>query len=120
MGEKAWGCGLGIFVPVGCNGPCQHVDLERLNGPTECIPVAMGFKGSERGSKLGPVANNGENIARGRQSLVMRSRNLRPCGRQRALSAGRPLRASWSYQINPVALSYKGSEGGSKCGPVAN
>ena len=29
-------------------------------GPTRCTPVAYGFKGSERGSKL---ANNGENIA---------------------------------------------------------
>ena len=29
-------------------------------GPTRCTPVALGFKGSEWGSKLGPVANNGE------------------------------------------------------------
>ena len=49
-------------------------------GPTRCSPVALGFKGSERGSKLGPVANNGENIARGRQNLGMRSRNFRHCG----------------------------------------
>ena len=28
--------------------------------------VALGFKGSDRGSKLGPVANNGENIASGK------------------------------------------------------
>ena len=40
-------------------------------GPTRCTLVALGFKGSERGSKLGPVANNGENIASGRQSLEM-------------------------------------------------
>ena len=59
-------------------------------GPTRCTPVALGFKGSEWGSKLGPVANNSENIASGRQSLGMRPRNLRPCGRQRALSACRP------------------------------
>ena len=58
-------------------------------------PVALGFKGSERGPKLGPVANNDGNIANGRQSLVMRSRNLRPCGRERALSACRPLRPVW-------------------------
>ena len=51
-------------------------------GPTRCTPVALGFKGSEWGSKLGPVANNGENIASGRESLGMRPRNLRPCGRQ--------------------------------------
>ena len=43
-------------------------------GPTRCFHVALGFKGSERGSKLRPVANNGENIARGRQSLGMLSR----------------------------------------------
>ena len=61
-------------------------------GPTVCTPVAFGFKGSERGSKLGPVANDRENIASGRQSLGMRPRNLRPCGRQRALSAYRPWR----------------------------
>ena len=36
-------------------------------GPTRCSHVALGFKGSERGSKLRPIANNGENIARGRQ-----------------------------------------------------
>ena len=38
-------------------------------GPTRCTPVALGFKGSEWGSKLGPVANNGENIVSGRESL---------------------------------------------------
>ena len=56
--------------------------------------VALGFKGSERGSKLGLVVNNGENIASGRQSLVMRSQNLRPCGRERALPACRPTRCT--------------------------
>ena len=35
-------------------------------GPTRCILVALGFKGTERGSKLGPVADNGEKIASGR------------------------------------------------------
>ena len=58
-------------------------------GPTRCSSVAIDFKGSERGSKLGPVVNNGENIASGRQSLGMRPRNVRPCGRQLALSACR-------------------------------
>ena len=43
-------------------------------GPTRCTTVALGFKRSERGSKYGPVANNCENIARGRQSLGMQSR----------------------------------------------
>ena len=45
-------------------------------GPTRCTPVALGFKGSERGqkgwSKLGPTAKSGQNIASGRQSLGMR------------------------------------------------
>ena len=45
-------------------------------GSTKCTPVALGFKGSERGSNLGPVDNNGENIASGRQRLGMRPRNL--------------------------------------------
>ena len=40
-------------------------------GLTRCPLFALGFKGSERVSKLGPVANNGENIASGRQSLGM-------------------------------------------------
>ena len=40
-------------------------------GPTRCTLVALGFNGSERVSKLGPVANNGENIASGSQSLWM-------------------------------------------------
>ena len=62
--------------------------------PTRCTTVALCFKGSEWGSKLGPVANNSENIASGRQRLGMRPRKLPPCGRQRALSAcrlGRPV-----------------------------
>ena len=49
VSEKVWGRGLGTCIPVGCNGPCQHVGLERLNGPTKCTPVALGSKGSERG-----------------------------------------------------------------------
>ena len=56
-----------------------------MNGPTKCNQVAFGVEGSERGSKLGPVANDGENIASRRQSLGMRSRNLLPCGRQGSL-----------------------------------
>ena len=38
-------------------------------GPTGCTAVALGFKGPKRGSKWGPVVNNGEHIASGRQSL---------------------------------------------------
>ena len=64
-------------------------------GPSRCTPVALGFKESESGSKLGPVANNGENIASGRESLGMLPRYLRPCGRQRALSACRPGTQEW-------------------------
>ena len=31
---------------------------EACMGPSRCTPVALGFKGSELDSKLGPVANN--------------------------------------------------------------
>ena len=61
-------------------------------GPTRCTLVALGFKGSEWASKLGPVANNGENIASERQSLGMQPRNRGPCGRQRTLSTCGPWR----------------------------
>ena len=47
-------------------------------GPTRCAPVAFGFKGSERGSKFGIVASDGEHITSGRQSFRMQPRNLRP------------------------------------------
>ena len=73
-------------------------------GPSRCTPVALGLKGSELGSKLGPVANNSENIASGRQSLGMPPRNLRPCGRQRALSACRPGRSVWGLLGVPPLL----------------
>ena len=53
-------------------------------GPARCTAVAFGFKGPETESKWGSVVNNGENIASEGQSLGMRPRNLRPCGRQRA------------------------------------
>ena len=47
----------------------------------------------------------------------MRRRNLRPCGRQRSLSACRPVRpASDLLGVLPVALSNKGSEWDSKFG----
>ena len=31
LGEKVWGCDLGVFDLVGCNGPCQNVGLGRRN-----------------------------------------------------------------------------------------
>ena len=70
-------------------------------GSIRCTPVAFGFKGPERGSKCGPVVNNGENIASGRQSLGMRPR---PCGRQRALSACRPGAPKWGLLGVPPFL----------------
>ena len=73
-------------------------------GPTRCTPVAVGFEGSERWSKLGPVAKNGENIVSGRQSLGMRPRNHRPCSRQRARSACRPGRPQWDLLGVPQLL----------------
>ena len=73
-------------------------------GSIRCTPVAFGFKGPERGSKWGPVVNNGENIASGRQSLGMRPRQLRSCGRQRALSACRPGTPKWGLLGVPPFL----------------
>ena len=64
----------------------------------------MGFEGSESSSKLRPVANNGENIARGRQSLGMRPRNLRPCGMQQVLSEFRPVTPVWGLLGVPQLL----------------
>ena len=67
-------------------------------------PRCLGFKGLERGSKVGPVANKGENIVSGRKGLGMRHRNLRPCGRQRALSACGPERYVWGLLGVPPLL----------------
>ena len=78
--------------------------MEAYLSPTRCTPVALGLKGSEWGPKMGPVANNSEHIASGRQSLGMRSRNLRPCGRQRALSACRPGKPVWGLLGVPPLL----------------
>ena len=81
-------------------------------GPTRCTPVALGFKGSELGSKWGSVANNSENIASGRQSLGMRPRNLRPCVRQRTLSACRPGRPVWGLLgVPPLLRVIRGQNG---------
>ena len=52
-------------------GPVSIQAWDACMGPTRCTPVALSYKGSEGGSKLGPVANNGKNIASGRQSLGM-------------------------------------------------
>ena len=84
--------------------PLSMSALEACLLPSRCTPVAFGFKGLEWGSTLGPVANNSENIASGRQSLGMRPRNLRPCGRQRALSACRPWRPVWGLLGVPPLL----------------
>ena len=64
-------------------GPVSMQAWEPCMGPIRCIPVALSYKGSEGGSKLGPVANNGKNVVSGRQSLWILPRNFRPCGRQR-------------------------------------
>ena len=32
LGKKVWGCGLGSFDLVRCNGHCQHVGLGHRNG----------------------------------------------------------------------------------------
>ena len=84
--------------------PLSMSAMETCLSHTRCTSVALGFKGSEWGSKLGPVANNSENIASGRQSLGMRPRNLRSCGRQRALSACRPRRPVWGLLGVPPLL----------------
>ena len=69
-----------------------------------CTTVAFGFKGPERGSKWGPVVNNGENIASMWQRLGMRPWQLRPCGRQQALSACRPGTPKWGLLGVPPFL----------------
>ena len=51
--------------------------------------------------------------------MGMRPRSLRPCGMQRAMSACRPGTPKWDLLGEPVALGFKGSERGSKLGPVA-
>ena len=38
-------------------------------GPSTCTPLLWVLRG-QKGLKLGPAANNGENIASGRQSLA--------------------------------------------------
>ena len=105
LGEKVWGCGLGVFDLVGCNGPCQHVGLGRPSGAYYVYTRCFGFYGVRKGEpKLGPVTNNGENKASGRQSLGMRPQNLRSYGRQRALSACRPARLVWGLLCVPLLL----------------
>ena len=84
--------------------PLSMSAIEACLLPTRCTPVALGFKGSEWGSKLCRVANNSENIACGRQILGMRPRNLRPYGRQRTLSACRPGRPVWALLGVPPLL----------------
>ena len=78
------------------------------------------------GSKLGLVANNDENIASERQSLWMRPRKATgPVSIVASWKATGPFSivaceaCMLSTRCTPVALSYKGSEGGLKLGPVA-
>ena len=78
--------------------------MEACLSPTRCTPVALGFKGSEWGSQFGTVADNNENIASGRQSLGMWTRNLRPYKRQRVLTACRSGRPVWGLLGVPPML----------------
>ena len=85
-------------------------------GSIRCTPVAFGFKGPERGSKWGPVVNNGENIASGSQSLGKRPRNLRPCGMQQVLSEFRPGTPEWGLLGVPTLLwVLRGQKGVQNC-----
>ena len=86
-------------------------------GPTRCTPVALGIKGSEWSSKLGPVANNGENIASGRESFgdaASESSTLQEATDPLSMSAMDA--CLWPTRCTPVALGSKGSEWGSKLG----
>ena len=87
-------------------------------GPTRCTPVALSYKGSEGGSKFGLVANNGKNIASGRQSLGMLPRNFRPCGRQRTpwvCRQGRPVYGLLG--VFPVIWVIRGQNEARSCFP---
>ena len=46
------GCCLGIFDLAGGNGPLEYVGNGGLSMAYKVYPVALGFKGSEWGSKL--------------------------------------------------------------------
>ena len=64
VGEKVLGCGLGVFNLVKCNGPCQHIGLGIPRWDfLGVLPRLWILRGQKGESKLGPVANNGENIA---------------------------------------------------------
>ena len=93
-------------------GPVSKLDWEAFY---DLLGVPA-FKESEMGSKLGPVANNVENIASRRQSLWMQPRNLWACGRQWALSACRPGRPVWGLLGIPSLLWVLRGQKGLKVG----
>ena len=88
-------------------GMQRAVSACRLGRPVWGIlgvpPLLLVLRG-QKGVKWGPVVNNGENIASGRQSLGMRPRHLRPCGSQRTLSACRPGTPKWGLLGVPPFL----------------
>ena len=82
-------------------------------GPTRCTPVALSYKGSEGDSKLGPVANNGKNIAKFGDAAWEFS-TLREATDPLCMSAMEA--CLWPTRCTPVAFGFKGSEWGSKLG----
>ena len=79
--------------------------------PTRCTPVVLSYKGSEGDSKLGPVENNGKNIA-----------TFGDAASECSIEATDPLSMSvmeaclWPTRCTPVPLGFKGSEWGSRLG----
>ena len=82
-------------------------------GSTMCTSVALGFKGTEWGSNLGPVANNGKNIAKFGDAASEFS-TLREATEPLSMSAIKA--CLWPTRCTPVALGFKGSEWGSNLG----
>ena len=102
--RKFWDAASESLTLWEATGPVSMQACEPCMGPTRCTPDTLSYKGSVGGSKLGLVANNGKNIASGRQSLGMLPRNFRPCGRQRVLSACRPVSPVWGLLGVPPLL----------------
>ena len=82
-------------------------------GPTRCTSVALSYKGSEGDSKLGPVANNGKNIAKFGDAAWEFS-TLREATDPLSMSAMEA--CLWPTRCTPVAFGFKGSEWSSKLG----
>ena len=76
-------------------------------GPTKCTPVALSYKGSEGDSKLGPVANNGKNIAKFGDAAWEFS-TLQKATDPLSMSATEA--CLWPTRCTPVALGFKGSK----------